>query len=55
MISLNLLGLLACLYLALNFESLNKITTVLIILDQKKDTGICRWNVPPVINVKLLF
>lgn len=50
MISLNLLGFLVCLYLALNFENIDKITTVLIILDQKKDTGICGWIVPPVIN-----
>lgn len=42
MISLNSLRLLACLYLALNFENLNKITNVLIMLDQKKkDTGVC--------------
>lgn len=56
MISLNSLRLLACLYLALNFENLNKITNVLIMLDQKKkDTGVCGWIVPPVVNVKWFF
>lgn len=55
MISLNLLELLVCLYLARSFENLNKITTFLIILDQKKDTVICGWAVPPMINVKWFF
>lgn len=55
MISLNLLGLLVCLYLALNFENLHKITTVLVTLDQKEDTSICVWIMPVVINVTLFY
>lgn len=50
-ISLNLLELLVCLYLALNFENVNEITIVLIALDQKKDSNL--WvSCPPMINVK---
>lgn len=53
MISLNLLGFLVCPYLALKFEKIHKITAVWVILDEKKDTSICVWNMPAVINIKL--
>lgn len=55
MIALHLLGLLVCLYLALNFENLHKITTVLAILDWKKDASIYVWIMPAVMNGKLFY